>query len=60
MRAIDFGELSELRAKYGDVDAIAPLPAAEITQPSIVISPPKHAQRVGSDVGTLAILPEEV
>jgi anaerobic dimethyl sulfoxide reductase subunit B (iron-sulfur subunit) len=60
MRALDFGELSELRAKYGDVNAIAPLPTADITQPSMVISPPKHAQRVGSDVGTLAILPEEV
>jgi anaerobic dimethyl sulfoxide reductase subunit B (iron-sulfur subunit) len=58
-RALDFGELEELKAKYGGVDEIAPLPEASITQPSLVITPHKHAAPVGSRNGELAN-PEEV
>jgi anaerobic dimethyl sulfoxide reductase subunit B (iron-sulfur subunit) len=58
-RALDFGELEELRAKYGDVAEIAPLPSAEYTQPALVITPHKHAAPVGSAAGELAN-PEEV
>lgn len=60
MRAIDFGELDELRAKYGDVNAIEPLPVAEITHPSVVITPHKHAQMSGEGIGKIENLPEEV
>lgn len=60
MRCLDFGELEELRAKYGDVDAIEPLPSAEYTQPAIVITPHKHAQLSGAGTGRILNLPEEV
>ncbi|MFO7255930.1 4Fe-4S dicluster domain-containing protein, partial [Limnochorda sp.] len=41
MRCLDYGELEELRAKYGDVDSIMPLPSGEITRPAFVVTPPK-------------------
>lgn len=37
MRAIEFGEISELRAKYGDNKNIRYMPEVEITQPNIVV-----------------------
>jgi anaerobic dimethyl sulfoxide reductase subunit B len=58
-RAIEFGDIEELRAKYGDLAEIAPLPEASITEPNLVIKPHKHAQPVNSDAGQLAN-PEEV
>jgi anaerobic dimethyl sulfoxide reductase subunit B (iron-sulfur subunit) len=60
MRALDFGELDELRAKYGDVDAIEPLPRANITNPSIVITPHRDAEMSGSGTGRIISMPEEV
>ena len=39
MRALDFGELSELQAKYGTVDNIYPMPDPSLTKPSIVVTP---------------------
>ena len=44
MRALQFGELAELRNKYGAVNAIEPLPEASITSPSLVMTPHRHAQ----------------
>jgi anaerobic dimethyl sulfoxide reductase subunit B (iron-sulfur subunit) len=58
-RALDFGDIEELRAKYGDTAEIAPLPEAKITEPNLVIKPHKHAQPVDSNAGQLAN-PEEV
>lgn len=58
MRALDFGELDELRAKYGDVDAIEPLPPSHITQPSLVITPHKDAQMSGNGNGHVLDLVE--
>ncbi|HML20549.1 MAG TPA: dimethylsulfoxide reductase subunit B [Aggregatilinea sp.] len=51
MRALDFGELEELRAQYGTANEVAPLPPADITNPSFVMTPHRHAQPVGSKVG---------
>lgn len=56
-RALEFGELEELRAKYGSTNEIAPLPSAEITHPSLVITPHRNAAPVGA--GPVAN-PEEV
>jgi anaerobic dimethyl sulfoxide reductase subunit B (iron-sulfur subunit) len=56
-RALDFGELEELRAKYGTLNEVAPLPSAEITHPSLVITPHRNAAPVGA--GPVAN-PEEV
>lgn len=60
MRCLDFGELSELRTKYGDSIMIEPLPPAEITDPALVITPHKHSQLVGTGTGRILNLPEEV
>jgi anaerobic dimethyl sulfoxide reductase subunit B len=60
MRCLKFGELSELREKYGDVAAIEPLPDADLTHPSFVITPHKHAQPVGKGTGKILNMPEEV
>lgn len=56
-RALDFGERSELEAKYGTVQEVAPLPVASITDPSLIITPHRNAAPVGA--GVLAN-PEEV
>ena len=58
-RALDFGDVEELRAKYGDLAEIAPLPAASITKPNLVIKSHRHGQAVDSNNGMLAN-PEEV
>lgn len=58
-RALDFGDIEELRAKYGDLAEVAPLPEASVTEPNLVIKPHKQAQAVGATSGQLAN-PEEV
>lgn len=50
-RALEFGDVEVLRAKHGNLAAVAPMPAAEKTQPSIVIKPAKSAKPVGSEDG---------
>jgi anaerobic dimethyl sulfoxide reductase subunit B (iron-sulfur subunit) len=60
MRALDFGDLDDLRAKYGNVDAIEPLPMANITKPSIVITPNEHSQLSGTGTGKIQNLEQEV
>jgi len=60
MRCLDFGELEELKAKYGNLDAIAPLPPGDITNPALVITPHKHAKLVGDTSGHILNLPEEL
>lgn len=60
MRAIDYGELEELRAKYGSENEIEPLPTADITHPSLVITPHKNAQPSGKGTGRILNLSEEI
>lgn len=60
MRALDFGDLDELKAKYGGVDGLEPLPTANITHPSLVINPHRNSQRSGHGRGEIINLPEEV
>ncbi|MCC7450120.1 MAG: dimethylsulfoxide reductase subunit B [Anaerolineae bacterium] len=59
VRALDYGELSDLQAKYGTVRAVEPMPDPNITRPSVVLSPHKDSQMVGSGTGQLSN-PEEV
>lgn len=54
MRAIQVGEIDELRAQYGDLAAVAPLPDPATTGPNFVMSEPRGAQKVGSDNGAIA------
>lgn len=60
MRALEFGELEELRAKHGTLDAVEPLPSGEYTHPALVITPHKSAERVGEGTGGILNLPEEI
>ena len=59
-RALEFGELSELRAKYGTANAIEPLPQADLTSPAVVITPHRHAQVSGKGTGRILDLVQEV
>ena len=52
-RALDFGPIDELRAKYGDFASPAPLPDQAITTPSIVYSPTPHTLTHDSSVGAV-------
>lgn len=53
LRALDFGEINELRAKYGNLAAIAPLPPSDYTNPNLVITPNKNARPTGDKTGFL-------
>ena len=57
MRALKAGELDELRAQFGTVSAIEPLPTAELTRPALVVTPHRHAQVSGKGTGKI-ISPE--
>jgi anaerobic dimethyl sulfoxide reductase subunit B (iron-sulfur subunit) len=59
LRALEFGELADLRAKHGVVNAIEPLASAEYTQPALVVTPHRHAQPSGAGTGKILSLPEE-
>ncbi len=60
MRAIKFGELADLRAKYGNFMDMEPLPASWMTNPSVVITPHKHSQFSGQGTGTILNAEEEL
>jgi anaerobic dimethyl sulfoxide reductase subunit B len=54
MRVLDFGEMEELRARYGSLDDIAPLPDPDYTEPNHVFTPHKDALRAstaGASIG---------
>jgi anaerobic dimethyl sulfoxide reductase subunit B (iron-sulfur subunit) len=53
MRAIEFGDLAQLRGKYGMLNAIEPLPSSELTNPSLVVTPHRHAQMSGKGTGKI-------
>jgi anaerobic dimethyl sulfoxide reductase subunit B (iron-sulfur subunit) len=50
MRGLDFGELEDLRQKYGSVNQIVPLPSPKLTQPSLVINPHPNAVRAQKEI----------
>lgn len=60
MRALDFGEIDELRQKYTGIVEIEPLPAERVTHPALVIGPHRDAQPSGVGVGRILNLPEEI
>jgi anaerobic dimethyl sulfoxide reductase subunit B len=45
LRSLDFGERSELEARYGAAPAIYPLPVAEQTSPALIITPHPDTRR---------------
>ena len=58
MRALGYGELDALKQAHGVVNAIEPLPSADITLPAIVITPHKHSQMSGKGTGRIIKLEE--
>lgn len=53
MRALEFGDIEELRAKYGTDAEIAPLPAASITGPSLCMKLCANARPAGDTTGAI-------
>lgn len=47
LRALDWGDMSELRQKYGNIVAVAPLPDGSFTSPSMIITPHRKANSAG-------------
>jgi anaerobic dimethyl sulfoxide reductase subunit B (iron-sulfur subunit) len=60
MRALDFGDVDELRAQYGVGTNIEPLPSEGYTGPSMIIKPHRLAALSGSGGGQILNLPEEL
>lgn len=55
-RAIDFGELSELEAKYGSralFSLVAPLPEFNATKPAIIVKP--HSSAAKTDASSIVV-----
>jgi anaerobic dimethyl sulfoxide reductase subunit B (iron-sulfur subunit) len=48
MRALDFGEIEELRNKYGAEAQVHPLPDAAMTEPSLVVRAHRDAKRAAA------------
>lgn len=46
MRVLEFGEMNDLRKKYGEISEIHPLPDKNLTRPAIVIKPHKDSIRI--------------
>ncbi|MCG9729525.1 dimethylsulfoxide reductase subunit B [Shewanella sp. Isolate13] len=55
MRALQFGEISELKQKYpmAKIANVAPLPSSDITQPNLLIIENKNSKSSGSSEGQL-------
>lgn len=45
-RALDYGDLPEMRKKYGEVNRVFPLADPSLSRPSLVIVPHRHAAAV--------------
>lgn len=54
LRALEWGDMAELREKYGNIDDVAPLPDGAQTTPSMIITP----HRMTNSKGYFAKLPE--
>ncbi len=54
MRALEFGDIEELRKQYGNARDIAPLPDSSYTQPNIVITAHRHGSGVEPSVSVLS------
>ncbi|WP_413741759.1 DMSO/selenate family reductase complex B subunit [Sodalis sp. RH15] len=59
LRALDLAPIGDLRDKYGDLAAVAPLPDPMFTQPNLVIKPNAGSRPLGDNTGYLAN-PKEV
>lgn len=53
-RVLDYGEIDDLREKYGTESGIEPLPDPSVTRPNLVIIPHQDAQASGRGNGAIA------
>lgn len=53
-RALDFGELSDLKEKYSGIDSVHPLPDSTLTEPAIIITPHKDTERAKKEQAKIA------
>ena len=53
MRALDFGDVEDLRAKYGGTADIHPLPPPEVTKPSLTVRPHRDAAKAREKKGLI-------
>jgi anaerobic dimethyl sulfoxide reductase subunit B (iron-sulfur subunit) len=58
LRALDWGEMTELREKYGNIRAVDPLPDESITDPSMILTTHRHARLLKNGAGHTTDLPE--
>lgn len=58
MRAIDFGELTELEFKYGNTNRVHPLPDHELTRPSLLIKPHPESESAEDNNAIIANMEE--
>ncbi|MFO7850856.1 MAG: DMSO/selenate family reductase complex B subunit [Bacteroidota bacterium] len=54
MRALDFGDIDELRARYGNTQTIFPLASPELTVPNIIIRPHKDSVKAAVENASIA------
>jgi anaerobic dimethyl sulfoxide reductase subunit B (iron-sulfur subunit) len=54
MRALDFGDLEDLKKKYGGTRVVFPLPEPSVTEPALLIKPHKDAGRATKDTAEVA------
>ncbi len=54
MRALEFGNLDELRSRLGGVAAVHPLPPGDQTRPALLIKPHPSASRAGAPAAATA------
>jgi len=54
MRALDFGELTELRERYGGTSQVYPLPDPGETRPALIIRPHRDAGRANKETAEVA------
>lgn len=54
MRALHFGDMDELRARYGTLNNVYPLPDPDLAKPAVVFKPHKDAILTDSGSATIA------
>ena len=59
MRGIEFGELEDLRKKYGKINDVYPLPPSTYTKPALIINPHADAEKAKKE-GAAVVNKEEV
>jgi anaerobic dimethyl sulfoxide reductase subunit B (iron-sulfur subunit) len=49
LRALDFGDLAELAARYGADHVVYPLPEMDLTKPALVLTPHRDTHRAANE-----------